>query len=393
MSGEPGLRRVLTLGPLILYGLGVIVGAGIYVAVGAVIDRAGQAAPLSFLLAGVTAALTGLCYAELGGRFPEASGGVSYVRHGFGSDALSTLVGLLMAFAVCVSAASIAHGAAQYLGVLLPMPHRLLVALIVLGFAAMGLAAVRESVGLAAAMGLVELGGLLVATIAGLVTAPDWDVAGLWPVGIAGWSGVVSGAFLAFFAFIGFETLANLAEEVREPHRTVPRGILGAVGASVVIYVAVVTAVVLADRSGPQPLVSLFPGAGASVFAVIGVIAVANGVLVQIVMLARLFYGMARRGQLPAWLGHVHPTTRVPARATVVASVAVLATALVLPFERLLVLTNLVMLAVFVLVDLALWQVHRRHGPPPPGTFAAPAWVPPVAALCCAGLMMFELLG
>ena len=84
MTGGPQLRRSLTLGPLILYGVGVIVGAGIYVAIGAVIERAGGAAPLSFLLAGLVAAASGLCYAELAGRFPEAAGAAAYVRHGFG---------------------------------------------------------------------------------------------------------------------------------------------------------------------------------------------------------------------------------------------------------------------------------------------------------------------
>ena len=86
------LRRILTLWPLIFYGLGVIVGAGIYVAMGAVLNRAGTAAPLSFLLAGIAAGLTGLCYAELAGRFPEASGSVAYVRHGFQSERLAGLI-------------------------------------------------------------------------------------------------------------------------------------------------------------------------------------------------------------------------------------------------------------------------------------------------------------
>ncbi|HEX3991800.1 MAG TPA: amino acid permease [Acetobacteraceae bacterium] len=122
-----GLRRVLTLWPLIFYGLGVIVGAGIYVAIGAVILRAGETAPLSFVLAGVTAGLTGLCYAELAGRFPEASGGVAYVRHGFGSDRLAQVTGLALTLAVAVSAASIASGTIQYLTNLLKLPVPLLI--------------------------------------------------------------------------------------------------------------------------------------------------------------------------------------------------------------------------------------------------------------------------
>src|SRR5579864_3031542 len=86
---ERELRRVLTFWPLVFYGLGVIVGAGIYVALGAVIARAHEAAPWSFLISGLAAALTGLCYAELAGRYPDAAGAASYVRHGFGSDRLA----------------------------------------------------------------------------------------------------------------------------------------------------------------------------------------------------------------------------------------------------------------------------------------------------------------
>src|SRR6185369_13990120 len=104
---QPTLRRVLTFWPLVLYGLGVIVGAGIYVAIGTVIARAGDAAPVAFLIAGLTAAMTGLCYAELAGRFPEASGSVAYVQHGSGSEALAGLTGLVVTATVAVAAASI----------------------------------------------------------------------------------------------------------------------------------------------------------------------------------------------------------------------------------------------------------------------------------------------
>ncbi len=388
----PALRRVLTLGPLILYGLGVIVGAGIYVAIGAVIGRAGPAAPVSFLLAGLAAAMTGLCYAELGSRFPEAAGCVSYVRHGFGREWLSRLTGLTMTVAVAVAAASIARGTAQYLVVLVALPEPVLTAGVILGFCGVAAAGVQTSVGLAAAMGAIEIAGLVVATIVGLATAPSYHLDGMVPADPAAWAGVLSGAFLAFFAFLGFETLANLAEEVKQPRRTMPLGILGAVAASLVLYLAVVTAVVLSDTAGRHPLLALFPAGGATAFAAVGGMAVANGVLVQIVMLARLFYGMARRGQLPARLARVHPRAGTPVPATLAASAIILVTALAVPFEHLLVLANLITLGVFVLVDLSLWRVHRTHPPAAEAVFTAPRWAPPVAALMAAGLMAAEFL-
>lgn len=387
----PSLRRVLTLWPLTFYGLGVIVGAGIYVALGAVIRRAGETAPLSFVLAGVTAGLTGLCYAELAGRFPEASGGVAYVRHGFGSDRLSQLTGLAMTLAVAVSAASIASGTIEYLIVLLKLPVPLLMTLMIGGFTAIAMMGVGSSVGLAGALGAIEIAGLVVAVGAGLLAAPDFDMTGMIPWTIPGWGGTVAGAFIAFFAFIGFETLANMGEEVKDPRRTLPLGILSAVGISVGLYILVATAVVLSDRATANPLVGLFEGKGVSVFAIVGVLAVGNGVLVQIMMLARLFYGMAHRGQLPSFLASIDPRMRTPVPATLLAGAIVLVVTVLVPFERLLALSNAITLAVFTLVDLALWRL-RWLGPPPAESFHAPAWVPPAAAASCLALMACEVM-
>ena len=358
---QPALRRVLTFWPLLFYGLGVIVGAGIYVAIGTVIARAGDAAPVAFLIAGITAAMTGLCYAELASRFPEASGSVAYVRHGFGSQALAGLTGLLVTTTVAISAASIARGSISYLAILLPWPPEVLLPLLIVGCAAIAAYGVGESVGIAAAIGILEIGGLIVATIAGVIAAPELHFRAMLPVDLAGWSGTMAGAFIAFFAFIGFETLANLAEEAKDPHRTIPRGIVGAIAASIVLYVMVAIATVLSDSGA-----------------------------VQVVMLARLFYGMARNGQLPVLFVRVSPRTGTPLWATALAGCIVTGAAVVVSFEQLLVLTNALTLAIFVLVDLALWRVQRTYASAAPG-FAAPRWVPPVAAILAAGLMLAEL--
>jgi amino acid transporter len=294
--------------------------------------------------------------------------------------------------AVAVGAASIARGAAQYLGVLLPLPEPVLVSAVILTFTVIAVIGVRESVGVAALMGLIEITGLIVAIIAGFLAAPDLDPRRLLPPSLASWGGVLAGAFLSFFAFIGFETLVNLAEEVRDPARTLPRGIVGAVAASVALYVAVACAVVLSGKIGDHPLVMLFPGLGATAFAAIGAIAVSNGVLVQIVLLARLFYGMADKGQLPAALATINGRTRTPVLSTLLGSLIILVMALVVPFDRLLVATNLITLSVFALVTLALWRVKRRDGVAEPAGFRVPSWVPPIAAIACVALMAGHLL-
>lgn len=390
-SAPPALRRVLTFWPLVLYGLGVIVGAGIYVATGAVIQRAGTAAPFSFLLAGIAAGVTGLCYAELASRVPEASGSVGFIREGFRSQRLAQLAGVLLTVTVAISTASIVHGAVQYMQALLPLPAGWLVVGLVVAFTAVALLGVRESVGLAALMSAIEITGLIAAIAVGLASAPDYRLVDLLPLNMAAVGNTFSGAFIAFFAFLGFETLANLAEEVKEPQRTLPRGILAAIAASLLLYIAVATAAVLGGANTGNPLLGLFAGRGAIAFAVLGSIAVANGVLVQILMLARLFYGMARNRQIPALLGRINTHTDTPGPATLLAGGIVLAVALALPFERILALTNLLTLGLFVLVDLALWRLHRL-GPPPCGGFAAPRWVPPFAAAAALALIGAELL-
>lgn len=389
MADAPVLRRSLTLWPLLFYGLSVIVGAGIYVATGAVIERAGDAAPVAFLLAGIVAAATGLCYAELAGRFPEAAGAAAYVRHGFGSDRLAQATGAALTLAIVVATASIARGAVQYLGALVDLPPWVLTALLVLAFTAIASLGVRESVGLAAAIGALEIVGLLAAIVLGFAGSGGFDPARLMPTDFAAWGGVASGAFLAFFAFIGFESLANMGEEVRDPARTLPRGIVGAIAASIALYVMVAVAAVASGMVGGS-LIRLFAGLGAAAFAVVGTLAVANGVLVQIVVLARLFYGMARRGQLPATLGLVNPRTLTPIVATVLAGGLVLAMALFLPFERLLALANALTLGIFVLVDLALWRIQATQ--PAGNGFRVPRFVPPLAALLAAGLLVAEVV-
>jgi len=388
---ELALRKVLTFWPMLFYGLGVIVGAGIYVALGMVMTRAGTAAPSAFLLAGIAAALTGLCYAELVCRFPEAAGAAAFVKHGFGSDLIAQIVGAAMTLATILSAASIAHGAVLYLAVLLPLSQQALVALLIVGFTAIAIMGIHESVGLAAVIGALEIIGLIVFIGAGLASATQFHVHELIPTSWASARGVIAGAFIAFFAFIGFETLANLAEEVKNPARDLPRGIIGSVAASTLLYVGVALAAVLSQRSAENPVLGLFEDRGAPIFAAFGSLAVSNGVLVEIVMLARLFYGMARNAQLPAILAWVHPRTRTPVYATITAGLLVLIAALFVPFDHLLVLADVITLGIFAMVDVALWRVHRSELSTA-APFVIPRWVPPTATVVALGLIAFEAL-
>jgi APA family basic amino acid/polyamine antiporter len=385
----PGLRRVLGFWSLAFYGVSVIVGAGIYVALGEVSARAGSAAPVSFLVAGMAAALTGLSYADLASRWPNAAGAAAFVEHGLRSPWLGRAVAVALTVAVCVAAASIASGSVKYFSVILALPDWLMISVLVIGFTLLAIAGVRESVGFAAALGLLEVGGLLAVIAAGLVKAPAWDVLALTP-GILQWPGVIGGAFIAFFAFIGFEVLANMGEETKDPRRTLPRAILAAVALSIVLYVAVAAATVWAGSAKAEnPLLDLFSGEAAVAFALVGALAIANGVLVEIIMLSRLFYGMAARGHAPALLGAVSEITKTPVAATLAAGSLVLGVALFFPFERLLSLANLLTLIVFTVVNFAAMRVRSDPSAPASGV-ATPVWTAPLAALMTLSLAMSE---
>jgi basic amino acid/polyamine antiporter, APA family len=390
-TGRAGLSRVLGFWSLTLYGVSVIVGAGIYVALGEVAGRAGAATPVSFLIAGLAAALTGLSYADLASRWPQAAGAAGFVEQGLRSAFLGRAVAVGLTVAVCVAAASIASGSVKYFAVIIALPGWLMICILVGGFTALAIVGVRESVGFAALLGLLEIGGLLAVVAAGLVKAPAWDLMALAP-GFTQWPGVIGGAFIAFFAFIGFEVLANMGEETKDPTRTLPRAILAAVAVSIVLYVAVAAATVWAgSTTADNPLLALFSGEAAFAFALVGALAISNGVLVEIVMLSRLFYGMAARGHAPSALARVNERTQTPIVATLLAGGLVLAVALFFPFERLLSLANLLTLIVFTVVNLAAVRVRWDADAPRPA-FTAPVWTAPLAALMTFWLAMSEIL-
>ena len=402
------LKRALGLPLLILYGLGVTVGAGIYVLVGAAAAKAGLYAPVSFLLAAVVVAFTGFSYAELGARFPVSAGAAAYVRNGLNSNALALAVGAMVVATGIVSAAAISIGAVGYLRHFVDLPAPVLVAAVVL---VMGLAAawgIVESVTVAAICTAIEVAGLVL--VIGFAVMHRPELLGeidriLPPLTADAWAGIAGAGLLAFFAFIGFEGIANVAEEAVDPGRTMPRAILATLAIATLLYIAVVGAVVLAVpldilSGSSAPLALVFEGKGRAVgriFTAIAVFATINGVLVQMIMSSRVLYGLAAQGSLPAWLGsnqlsRVAARTRTPLVATAAIVVAVLVLALVFPIAGLAETTAVIVLVVFVLVNLALVRLKIRPGGPQAVAFRVPVWVPAVGALSSTALLCANFL-
>lgn len=396
-SQTPRLRRVLGVWGLSLYGLGTIVGAGIYVLVGEVAAYAGEGLVLAFAVAGLLAGLTGLSYAALSSRFPRSAGVALFVHAGFGSADLARAAGLLVCLTGVVSAATITRGFVGYLNVFLPvaaMPVMVLLVLAVTGLAAWG---IRQAAGVIVTVTVLEVAGLIYVVWAGLhgigrpiglETAVDIPA-----------TGILLGAFIAFYAFIGFEDMVNIAEEVKQPERTMPRGILAAVVMACVLYMVVA---MVSQRTLPPealaasdaPLAALMTETGRSALpiSVIGMVAVVNGALVQIIMASRLLYGMASGGLAPRWLASIHPRTRTPIPATLLVAGCVLAFALWLPLGTLAELTSFIILFVFVLVNASLWRLQGGADWRGRGGFDTPRWVPVAGTLTCAGILAVRVV-
>ena len=230
---RPKLRRRLSLTLVILYGLGVTIGAGIYVLIGATAGRAGIHAPVAFVLAAVVMGFSAATFCEFVVRFPVSAGEAAYVRAGFGSQSLALLVGLAVMVGGVVSSATISLGAAGYirafLDPILSIDRSLLTVLVIIAVAAIACIGILESVAFAGLMTLIEIGGLLAIIIGGILGTPDLlaRLPEVVPTSFDGmvWSGIIGATLLAFFAFIGFEDMVNVAEEVHEPERTMPRAI------------------------------------------------------------------------------------------------------------------------------------------------------------------------
>ncbi len=391
------LKRRVGLGLMIFYGVGVMVGAGIYVLVGKVAGVAGPLTPLAFLTAGVVAGLSALSFAELSARIPESAGEAAYVRAAFGVDWFASLIGVAVALVGIVSAAAILKGGVGYILAFVDAPRWLLeVAVgIVLGLiAAVG---VVESLAVAAIFTLLETIGLLLVGAAGFAAEPVLtfaDMADTMAFGDGASAAVFAAAALAFFAFVGFEDMVNLAEEVIDPVRVMPRAIFAAVAITTALYVLVSVAALRAApadqlAASERPLALVFEiGAGMSAapIAAIAIFATLNGVLAQIVMASRVFYGIGRTSPLFRWAHIAHPRLGTPLRATAVGTAAVIGLALLAPIETLAEVTTSILLGIFVIVNTALLALKRR-GPGPVGAPNIPRVVPVIAILFAVGLL------
>lgn len=402
MAEKLTLKRVITLPLLILYGTGTILGAGIYALIGNIAAVSGIYTPVSFLISAFIAAFVAFTYAELSSRYPKSAGEAVYVSKAFTRRELTALVGWGIVLTGIVSSAVMARAFAGYLNELVVLPEGLSICLFVLFITFVAIVGIRLSVNIAALVTMIEIGGIFLILYVSrhqLHTLaerwPDLLPPFAWPV----WRNILFGAFLAFYAYIGFEDIINVAEEVIEPESSLPKAIIISLLVATVIYILVSIAAVLtlpvSELAGHKaPFTQIFRANSEfppEMISLISLIAILNGALVQIVMGSRVMFGMAENGVAPGMLSIIHPKTRTPVYATLVFSVLLLMMALWQPIEKLAVLTSLVILVVFALVSLGLCKILYREKNRQATFLSIPFLVSFVSFLLCLGFIVLQL--
>jgi APA family basic amino acid/polyamine antiporter len=393
------LKRAIPPAMLVLFVVGDILGAGIYARVGAVAGEVGGAIWTSFLLGIGIAALTALSYGELSSKYPGAGGAALFVHKAFRSPVLTFII----AFAVLASGIASASAVARvfggrYLQEFVAVPPLPVAILFILVVALINFRGISESIKVNMVLTVVELSGLLLIILVGVVALAggtgDPGRAFTFTPGVNVPLAVLAGAAIAFYACLGFEDVANVAEEAQDPVRMLPVALIGGLGIAGLIYIAVsftaamvVDPVTLSKSSGPLlEVVKAGPVAiPPRLFSAIALMAVANTALINMIMASRLLYGMAEQGVMPRVLGWTHRTRQTPWVAIVFTTLLALALVITGDVGELANTTVLLLLVAFTLVNAAVLILRRdrvghRH-------FAVPSWVPALGAITCLALI------
>lgn len=367
------LRRGIG-GPLLFaFILGDVLGAGVYALMGVLSERVGGMLWAPLLAALVLALLTAGSYAELVTKYPRAGGAAVFAERAFKNKLVSFLVGFCMLAAGVVSAAGLSIAfAGQYLQTFVEVPVVPVAIVFLAVLAALNARGIRESMGANFVMTAIEVSGLVivVVVVGVLLAGGGGDVSRVTQVpdgtGVA--TAVLAGAIIAYYSFVGFETSANMIEEVKEPSRMYPRALFAALGAAGLVYVLVGLASSIALppeelSSSSGPLLAVVEASGVAIpswlFSLIALIAVANGALLTMIMASRLTYGMAEQGLLPRALSRVLPGRQTPWVAILVTTLVAMLLTLVGDLALLAETVVLLLLFVFLSANISVLVLRR----------------------------------
>jgi APA family basic amino acid/polyamine antiporter len=428
---EHRLRRSLSAWDLTVFGVGVVIGTGIFVLTGQqAAVNAGPAIVLSFLLAGVVCGFAALCYAEFASTVPVAGSAYTFGYATLG-ELVAWIIGWDLVLELALGAAVVARGWSAYAQDLFHLPTSiagddatvdLTAMLVVAALGVLIVAGTKLSSRITGLLVTIKVAIVVFVVVAGLFyvraanyrpfvppsqpatgesggAAPLLQVLlGVTPSHFGAW-GVVAAASIVFFAFIGFDVVATTAEETRNPQRDVPRGILGSLAICTVLYMAVSLVITgmrpYRDLNTAAPLAEAFRQNGAgwasSLISAGAICGITTVILVLMLGQARVLFAMSRDGLLPPALSAVHPRFGTPWVITAITATAVALLAGFVPLSKLSELVSIGTLFAFVIVSVGV-VVLRRTRPDLPRAFRAP-WVPalPIASVLACGWLMLNL--
>ncbi|MCH2534789.1 MAG: amino acid permease [Bdellovibrionales bacterium] len=368
------LKRTLGLFQVSFYGIGTILGAGIYALIGKISAVAGIWVPMSFVFSAVLVSFTAYSYIQLVRMFPKSAGEAEYVYQSFKSLSLSNLVGWLVAFSGLVSAATLTRGFVGYFQTFFDINTLYIQLGLIVFIALIAVAGIRESAWTAVVITFIEVFGLLLICWKGFPFVLNegltkFKAEAFFDIGTI--APVLSGGFLAIYAYIGFEDIVNLAEEVKKPKRNIPLAIFFSLLVSTVLYVLV--GLVSVSALSPQelgasdsPLSEVYKKSGGNpaFLSLIGLFAIFNGLLAQVIMVSRILYGTRHQLKFLKLLSVVNLKTQTPIISTVFISVSILLFSLNFPIEKLAGGTSYLILSIFTLINAALITINFNASTP-----------------------------
>lgn len=370
----PTLQPTLSLWQLTMTGIGIVIGAGVYVLIGEAASEAGAALWLAFVLAAVLSALTGLSYAELAGMYPTAGAEFEFARRAF-NDFIGFITGWMMLAANLIAAGAVSIGFAHYLRYFVDVPLRVGAIGLLVALTIVVASGIQRSIWFSVALALLQIGGLMMVIAAG---APHLGDRSLIEGATA--SGILGASALVFFAFIGFDEVVTLSEDTKDPQRTVPRALLYSLAVSTLLYVlvgiasvSVIAADQLAASETPLALVIAhdWGDRASNIVAAIALASTTNTTLLVLTAASRLSYSMARNRALPSILATVGSRAHSPYVAAFAGLVVAGGFSLIGNIGLVASVTDFAVYAIFIAVNLSL-IVLRFRAPDAPRTVRIP---------------------
>lgn len=398
---KPKLKRALGLLEITAYGVGIILGAGIYALIGKAAGISGNALWLSFLIGAVIASLTGLSYCELGTMFPKEAAEYVYTKKAFKNKLLPFLVGWMIITTGIVITGTVALGFGGYFYALTGLSPILGAAGLLIVCSLLNFWGIKESARFNILFTAIEMLGLFLIIFFGAKYIGNVNYFEM-PNGL---TGIMSAAVLIFFAYVGFEDIVNMAEETRNPKKVIPKAIILSVVITTILYMLVsISAVSILDwnilGTSHAPLADVSEAAmpGSSWwFSIIALFATANTVLIAMIVESRMIWGMAREKSLPKILSKIHSTRKTPWVSILIVGLVALLSIMLFDIRTIAEVTDFAVFLVFISVNASLIYLRYRR-PDKKRAFRVPLNIgkfpilPAIAIIICVSMFYFFTL-